>query len=583
MPTQNDNLHRIDWFFTQRMFNRQYVPSLITAVVLSFGDIADSLVLGNRIGYIGLAALALTMPVSQVFNIIMNALGIGGCVRYANRMARGRKDQAVAGFQGVVCAAVLAGTALALLGNLLMTPLLGLLGASPGDGGLFNAAGKYLRILLMGSPILFLNYVLNFFLKADDREKEASVAFTAGNIVDIGLNILLVLVFRMDVTGAGLATVAGQTVGAGISLFVISRHKGELTLKRMKPDWKEAGKSFRVGLSSSISYFYSLIYLLIANNLLLRTMGGAGAAMLDVLLGVSYFMMNLYDAVSQSILPVVSTYHGERNENGMRLARNAGLMAAVISGSLLAAVTFLFPEAICRFFGMDDPAMLASGVEALRIYSLSIPLAGISILLMGVYEARKQPGMTLMITTLRGVMRIAAALIMALWMPNRFWFMYVAAEALTLCVYGVLYLVRKQKKTDNERVFRSTIYSTETEVSRTTEQIEAFCERWNANPGQQYLAMMAVEEICLAMMNSGFHGKKDGFIQIVLVALEQGGFELHIRDNAASFNPLAMEMKGNPGDQDADLDALGILMIRKKAKSLAYRHFQGFNTVIIQI
>ena len=106
MPTQNDNLHRIDWFFTQRMFNRQYVPSLITAVVLSFGDIADSLVLGNRIGYIGLAALALTMPVSQVFNIIMNALGIGGCVRYANRMARGRKDQAVAGFQGVGCAAV---------------------------------------------------------------------------------------------------------------------------------------------------------------------------------------------------------------------------------------------------------------------------------------------------------------------------------------------------------------------------------------------------------------------------------------------------------------------------------------------
>ena len=96
---------------------------------------------------------------------------------------------------------------------------------------------------------------------------------------------------------------------------------------------------------------------------------------------------------------------------------------------------------------------------------------------------------------------IAAALIMALWMPNRFWFMYVAAEALTLCVYGVLYLVRKQKKTDNERVFRSTIYSTETEVSRTTEQIEAFCEHWNANPGQQYLAMMAVEEICMAMMN----------------------------------------------------------------------------------
>ena len=77
--------------------------------------------------------------------------------------------------------------------------------------------------------------------------------------------------------------------------------------------------------------------------------------------------------------------------------------------------------------------------------------------------------------------------------------------------------------------------------------------------------------------------KEDGFIQIVLVALEDGSFTLHIRDNAETFNPLAMELDGDIMDENANLEALGIAAIRKKASSFSYRHYQGFNTVIIQM
>lgn len=580
---QNDIRYGMDRYFTGRMFIRQYIPSLIAAVVLSFGDVADSLVLGNSIGYIGLAALAMTMPVCQVFNIIMNALAMGGSVRFSNHMARGRRETARAGFQGVVCVTLLSGLGIALLGNLLMTPLLGLLGASPADGDLFVTAEKYLRILLWGSPVLFLNYVLNDYMKADDLEKQASAAFTAGNIVDIALNIVLVLFLRMGVVGAGLATVAGQAVGVLISLVVIWRRSQVLTLRKLKPDFSEARKSFQIGFSASVSFFYSLVYLLVANNLLIRTTGGLGAAVLDVLLSVSYFMTNLYGAVASSILFVISTYHGERNQNGMRLAVRTGLFYTLVTGLLLGAAVCAFPEGICRFFGMDDPAGLMVGRDALRIYSLSIPLAGISLLLTNVFEARQQKREALLFTTFRGVLRILAAVSLALLMPDRFWFMYVLAELLTLLGFGIAHRLKKSPPEDASRVFQSTIFSSENEISRTSEEIEAFCERWGANPAQRYVAMMAVEEICVATLNSGFHGRKDGFIQIVLVALEEGGFELHIRDNAASFNPLAMELNGKVGDESTNLDALGIMMIKKRAKDFSYRHFQGFNTVIIQI
>ena len=577
------NRQDIDRYFTGKMFRRQYMPALISAVVLSFGDIADSLVLGNRIGYIGLAALALTMPVSYVFNIIMNALGIGGSVRFANRMARGKREDASAGFQSVAFSAVLAGVILAVSGNLLISPLLRLLGTVKEDGEIFEAARGYLRIILWGSPMLFLNYVLNYFMKTDDMEKQASFTFSAGNIVDISLNIVLVLVLRMGVSGAALATVIGQTVGTVLSIALLIRKKGALSLKNFRLNLNEAWASFKTGLSSSVEFFYSMTFLLIANNLLIRTLGSVGVAILDVVLGVSYFMANLYDAVVKSILPVVSTYSGERNEAGMRHARNMGLVYIVASGALLCAVVCLFPGAICRFFGMDDPAMLETARTALRLYGISIPFAGMGILLTNYYEARENRGQTFVRSTLRGVLPIVFALLFAFIMPERFFVVYALSEALALIAFSVLYKVYLPKGFDDGRIYRGTIYSKGDEVSRTTEQIEAFCERWEAMPGQQYMAMMSVEEICVATMDNGFMGKEEGFIQIVLIALDEGGFELHIRDNAASFNPLAMELTGSIADEGANLNALGIMTIKKKAKRFLYRHFQGFNTVIIEI
>ena len=69
----------------------------------------------------------------------------------------------------------------------------------------------------------------------------------------------------------------------------------------------------------------------------------------------------------------------------------------------------------------------------------------------------------------------------------------------------------------------------------------------------------------------------------MLVAVEDGSFTLHIRDNAETFNPLAMELDGYIMDENANLEERGRGLIRKKASSFSYRHYQGFNTVIIQM
>ncbi len=573
----------LDRYFTGRMFRRQYYPALIAAVVLSFGDVADGLVLGNRVGYIGLAAIALSMPVCQIFNVIMHGLGMGGSVQFSRQMAQAKREEAVAGFQGIVCIAALTGVAIALLGNLLIGSLLSLLGTVPADGELFTASRIYLGILLLGAPVLFLNYVLNYYMKNDDLEKKASVAFTVGNVVDIALNVVLVLFLHMGVAGASIATVAGQTVGTAISLIVIVRHRGALKLTPLKPDFSKVLSSFVNGFSASVEFLYSMVFLLIANRLLIRTVGGVGVAIFDVVLSVSYFVINLNDAAAKSSLPVISTYYGEYNEDGTRLSLVTGLKYALTSSVIVAALVFLFPDFICGFFGLSEAEMLGMGQDALRRYAVSIPLAAVCAMLCNFYEARQQEKDTLCLSTLRGLLPIALALFFMFFAPGQFWWLYLLTEALALTAFGIYRRFSFRPPFDRERIFRKTIYSRGVEISETTEQIETFCQKWEIPVKQQYIAAMAVEELCVATLDNGFRGKEDGFFQITMLVLEDGRLEVHIRDNADSFNPFAMEMHSNAADDDANLDALGVVTIKKKAKEFSYRHYQGFNTVILRL
>ena len=68
-------IHKIS-SFTKQMFMRQYLPAISSALVLSVADMADALVVGNRMGAVGLAAIAFAIPVFMIYNVIAHSFGL---------------------------------------------------------------------------------------------------------------------------------------------------------------------------------------------------------------------------------------------------------------------------------------------------------------------------------------------------------------------------------------------------------------------------------------------------------------------------------------------------------------------------
>ena len=572
-------------YFTKKIFRKQFVPAIISACGLAFGDMMDGIVVGQRMGVTGLAAISLALPSFMVMNVLMHGLGLGGAIRFSGLMAKGKKEEGIRGFQGILSAALMISALLSIGANLFMTPLLALLETTEADGALFAVSRTYLQIILSGMPLFFTAYIMNYFLRNDDSEKLAGFGFTVGNLSDIVLNVVFVLLLDGGAAGAAWATLAGQLISICVYLPGFSGKTHSLRLLPFCPDPKGSLSCFKAGFASSSQYLFSMVFLLCANRVLLRSMGSVGGAVFDVVQNVSFLIIYLYDGAVKAAQPLLSTYCGEHNRPGRRCTMRLALSRGLTAGGMVALLTACFPQSICLVFGITDSKALKTGAYALRVYCVSALLAGVCILLEGCYQACGEEKKAYLITILRGAaVLLPVTLLFSAWGGRFFWWLYPVTEALTLLIFAgyCRYTAGRQEESEEGRVYTATIHNKYEELSSLLSEIESFCKRWEAAAKQIYFVTMTVEELCAAIMQNGF-GETDGYIQITLVAEAGGAFSLHIRDNAVSFNPFSLYTSRLGGDGKVNPDALGILVIREKAEEFFYRRYLGFNTLVVRI
>lgn len=577
--------------FTRPMYRRLWIPAMLSSVGWALSDIADAVVVGQRLGTVGLAAISLILPVYMVNCMFAHGLGLGGSVRYSRLMGEGKVPEAKDNFAQILTLTLIFSIGTAVLGTVFINPLLRVLGTVPEDGALFDATKAYLQIQLLATPLFYLSNVINYYLRNDGSEKLAGVGSVTGNICDIALNFLLVLVFGMGTAGAALATAIGQVITLSIYAPGLFRKNHVLRIALPKRGW--IGNAFSMlwaGLATTVQYLYKTVFILLCNNILMRLGGETGIAIFDIIQNTSYLILYLYEGTARAMQPILSTYHGERNLPGQKTLMRIGFVSGILTGGAMIALVAIWPAGICALFGVAGTAAEPLAHIALRIYALGAFFAGINILLSNFFQAIEREKLSFVIETLRGaLLLIPMTFIGASFGLEGFWWLFpnteILSEIISFILFAVLFRLRRfvHARISEERVFRRTILSTNTDIGTASSDLEEFCDRWDANPKQKYTVMMAVEELGLAILQHGFNGREDGYIEITVAALENGEFELHLRDDALSFDPFSMNTEETGPDSDPDMDSIGVLMIKKRAKEFSYRQYQGFNSLFVKI
>ncbi len=582
-------------WFPRKMFYRVLWPASISALALSFADIADALVVGQRVGEQGLAAIGIVTPIYMIYNLFGYGIARGGCVTHGKLTAGGKNETALCVFRSLAWKALLGALLFAVLGNVFMRPLLALLGVNDTRKELLSLCESYARPLVGAAPLFMLNFLLYDFTRCDDEPGLATLGLTLGSAVDLGLNIFFVLILGKGVAGSVWATVTAQIVCAAVLSVHLFDHSGVLHLKSILRARGEPAQvlslcleSLGIGFSTSVRYVFQFLFLFIANRLLLAAGdrgiidGSLYVAVFDVVMNVSHVAYSIYRASAETMQPLASTFSEEHDESSLKYALRLALFWGVGLGAFLSAVLALLAVPISGVFGLRDSASVLISVPAIRWFCLSTPIAGALFILIAYYQSSGCAKLSSLITLLRSaVFLLPFTVLFGLLFPKSFWLLFPATEAASLLAFlAIRFLFERGNVQRRLPLFSAVLNNADHELHQVLVRLDAFCRAQEIPLKKAMQIQLAVEELCLVTMERAFSGKNDEYIQITLALEESGDCTLCIRNSAPRFNPLMMNMgKLQKGREEEFLDSVGVLMVKKTAKSFTYRNYEGFNVM----
>ena len=206
-------------------FSLPLIASNLLQVLFNMSDIA---VVGQFAGPNAMGSVGSTTTMVTLFTGLLIGIGSGVNALTARHAGAGDVDRVRRTVQNALVVCFFYGLLIGAAGLAGARGLLLLLGTKE---ELLEGAVLYIRIYLLGMPALALYNFGNGVLSAvGDTKRPLYCLFFAG-VLNVGLNLLFVIVFSMGVAGVAVASIVSQYVSAGLILFLLLREKGMVGLR----------------------------------------------------------------------------------------------------------------------------------------------------------------------------------------------------------------------------------------------------------------------------------------------------------------------------------------------------------------
>lgn len=409
------------------------VPSVLSMMVNILYNLTDTFFIGKLNDPVQMAAVSISLPIFVFQMAIAGIFGAGGG-SYLSRLL-GKKDFAAARetTTTAIFTTAIVSVFMAVFGMMLIPQFLNAVGASSATA---IPAAQYLRIILLGSPVIMMKFALVQLLRAEGAAKEAMVGLFIGTGVNIILDPLFIFVFNMGVSGAAVATVIGQALGM---TYYLSHYLGKKSLaapsrKYLHLRWVCYKEILYIGIPASLSQ----IMMSIGNTIsfkLAAAYGDNSIAALGVASRVLSIPIFIFIGISIGVQPLIGFNYGAHNFKRMKQAVNTSIAISMGLGAIFTVLFALFPRALIAAF-MNDAAIMNTGLVIMSAYVFAIPFAAIGMILMASLQAMGRALPALIVALSRqGLVYIPAIYLLNSWFGFRgLVFALPAADAVTTVI-----------------------------------------------------------------------------------------------------------------------------------------------------
>lgn len=315
------------------------LPLAASSILQQLFNSADVAVVGRFAGSDALAAVGSNAAVIALFVNIFVGLSVGINVAIANYIGQHKTKPIQKIIHTVMAFAVICGVVMIAIGILIARPILILID-TPAD--VLDMAVLYLKIYFTGMPFIILYNFGAAILRSVGDTKRPMFCLIVSGIINIGLNLLFVIVFKMGVAGVAVATVIANMVSTGIVIYILLCEEEPLRLHpdKLKIKLPYLMKVLRIGMPSAVqTAVFSLSNVLIQSGI--NSFGADAIAGSSTGLNFEYFTYFIISAYSQAAVTFVSQNYGAGCKDRCRKAVRISMLEGMIFTAVLSAIFML--------------------------------------------------------------------------------------------------------------------------------------------------------------------------------------------------------------------------------------------------
>ena len=356
------------------------LPLMASSMLQLLFNAADIIVVGrfggpNSIGAVGSTGSLINLLVSAFIGLSVG-VNVLTARYYAARNERNLRETV----HTAILISLIAGAIIGAIGFLLAKPILTAMG-SPGE--VLRLATTYMRIYFLGMPVILLyNFGAAIMRAVGDTRRPLYFLAFAG-LINVGLNLFFVIVFRLDVAGVAIATVASNAVSAFLVLRTLV--KADAIYRVQRKDLRISGEKLKMilriglpaGLQGAVFSFSNVLIQSSVNSFgELAVAGNAAAGNLE---GFVYMAMN---AFAQASITFTSQNFGARRTDRVPRVLITCVICVAFVGAAMGISFFLFRNSLLQIY-TADPQTIAYGALRMSYICVLYFLCGVMDVLAG--------------------------------------------------------------------------------------------------------------------------------------------------------------------------------------------------------
>lgn len=423
-------------------------PIMISMLVQALYNIVDSMFVA-RVSETALAAVSLCYPIQMILVAVACGTGVGVNALLSRYLGEKKYNEANQIALHGIFLALCNWAVFAILGIFFSETFLRLFSS---DEQILQMGISYMKICTIFSFGVFIQITYERIMQSTGNTIYNMIIQGVGALINIILDPVFIFGYfglpAFGVTGAAIATVIGQLIAMIIGIVITQKKIKEIKInpKECKLNIKVIGKIYRIGfpaiLMQSIMSFMTVFM-----NMILISFSELAVSVFSIYYKLQQFVFMAVLGMNNALIPIISYNYGARKKERILEAIQFSLVISAIIMGIGTILFQLFPKELLYLFDAKEN-MLAIGIPALRIISISFIFAGVSMVLCSVFQALGHANQSLYITLLRQlILLIPLTWIIALnFGLNISWISFIITEIIC-AIISIIILKNIKRKT----------------------------------------------------------------------------------------------------------------------------------------